>query len=349
MTASTPEPAIRNQVHRVPARRLIAPVTLAGPGLFSPLAVRLTLTDHRHLEAATAAHGVVFQRTDAPGAPLIPADVRHVAGGLRSGSVGRNTVLRLEHGPSVSTTEHLLSAAYALSLWSLLCGLDGGEVPMLDGSASRFFDALAGASELTPGHGSPPPLVIRGPLKVAEGSAWIEAGPLNPARHPPRALVIDYELDYGQAAEGATLLGAPLLGAPLLGAPLLGGQGPRRASLTLNWDDPVGTALRFQREIAPARTFCTLAEAESFKQAGHFAHVDTQHVLVLGPDALHPGGIASGGPLRVPDEPARHKVLDAIGDLALVGRPIIGHVRAVRSGHTLNHAMARLMLDAFGA
>jgi UDP-3-O-acyl-N-acetylglucosamine deacetylase len=339
----------------VPARTLARPVTLSGQGLFSPLPATLVIHQRppeRSVGPGVPSHAaplIDFTRVDVTGSGPIPANVRCVAPPQRQGTFGRNTVLvalqaQPAPGPSIHTTEHLLSAAYALAFFDLRASIDGPEIPLLDGSALAFFSALASAASpaLVPG---PTPLLVTSPVAVEdEAGASIRAQPLdlnalgalgvaNRASPPgPRCLVIDYTLDYAAAAAGSSALGA---------------LGPRAARFVLDWDDPVGTAQRFAAQIAPARTFCTEAEARAFQASGRFAHVDARHVLVLGADDQHPGGIASGGPMTLPDEPARHKVLDAIGDLALVGRPIVGHIVACRSGHPLNHALAKALLDAF--
>ncbi len=96
----------------------------------------------------------------------------------------------------------------------------------------------------------------------------------------------------------------------------------------------------YAKNIAPARTFCLDSEAQGMRRLGLFRRLSTRDMLVFG----------SEGPinntLRFPDEPARHKLLDLIGDLSLVGRPICARVRAVRSGHALNHAAARALLES---
>lgn len=106
---------------------------------------------------------------------------------------------------------------------------------------------------------------------------------------------------------------------------------------TAHWS---GDPDEFVRQVAPARTFCLDSEAQTMRRLGLFAHLTPRDMLVIG---------ASGpidNTLRFPDEPARHKLLDLIGDLALAGRPLCARVRAVRSGHALNHAAARALLDS---
>jgi UDP-3-O-acyl-N-acetylglucosamine deacetylase len=98
-----------------------------------------------------------------------------------------------------------------------------------------------------------------------------------------------------------------------------------------------GDAKAYIGQVAPARTFSTLAEAQAMRQMGMFAQFTPKDLLVIGPD----GPVDNA--LRYPDEPARHKVLDMVGDLSLCGRAIIGRVVATRSGHWLNHEMARAL------
>jgi UDP-3-O-acyl-N-acetylglucosamine deacetylase len=123
---------------------------------------------------------------------------------------------------------------------------------------------------------------------------------------PPRhaGLSVDYELDYGPGPIG-------------------------RQSLVLQV-----TPERYRAELAAARTFLTEAEAERLRAAGLGLQVTRHDLLVFGPDG------PLDNPLRWADECVRHKVLDIVGDLALVGRPLHAHVRARRSGHRLNAALA---------
>ncbi len=118
------------------------------------------------------------------------------------------------------------------------------------------------------------------------------------------------------------------------------GQGSPIPAGTARW---TGDADDFARSIAPARTFSTADEAEQARAAGLFTRFTPADLLVIGP----------GGPIdnmwRFADEPARHKLLDLIGDLALLGRPLHARVRAHKSGHADTHAVCRLILDAISA
>lgn len=296
--------------HALPRRSIDRPVIVRGPGLFSALQTVLTM-----LPAAPGT-GIVFRRTDLPGEPTIPATIDSIAPPRRQGNFGRCTVLSLpgagDAAPSIHTTEHLLSATSALGITDLLCEMHGAEVPMLDGSAAGFVAALL-PRVVTVG-GGVQPLIIRHPITLHDqaGSSAIHAEPSDDA-----ALHILYALDYGDAS-------------PIR---------PQSFEFSLRWTDEKSGSL-FQQQIAPARTFCSQAEADQFRAAGFFAHVAPEDVLVIGP------GGPVGSSLRFEDEPARHKLLDVIGDLALVGRPIIGRLHCTRSGHVLNAEMAQRLASA---
>jgi UDP-3-O-[3-hydroxymyristoyl] N-acetylglucosamine deacetylase len=312
----------------IPRRTLAQPVTIRGCGLFSPL--QSTLTIH----PAAAGHGLTFQRTDVPGAPIIPAHVSRVIDTHRRGSFGRNTVLHAPDGSAagtpgagsasgvtIHTTEHLLAAMAALSITDASITLYGAEVPMVDASAAPFVEALA--PHVVPIAGAMiQPLTITHRHTLRSGTpgslATIIAEPLPPTITEPM-LILRYELDYGPQMARAIP--------------------PQDAEITLPWLDAPTAAQRFAQLIAPARTFCTLAEAQQFRAAGAFGHIQPGEVLVLAED----GPVETT--LRLPSEPARHKVLDMLGDLALAGRPISGVVVGLATGHQDNHAMARLLAD----
>jgi UDP-3-O-[3-hydroxymyristoyl] N-acetylglucosamine deacetylase/3-hydroxyacyl-[acyl-carrier-protein] dehydratase len=97
---------------------------------------------------------------------------------------------------------------------------------------------------------------------------------------------------------------------------------------------------RYAQDIAPARTYSLRPEAEAAQQAGLFSHLSVDEFLVLGDD----GQAMGNNSLRFADEPVRHKVLDLIGDLYLIGAPIQGRIIAYKSGHPMNHQLARELL-----
>lgn len=210
-------------------------------------------------------------------------------------------------GVQIEMVEHLLSALAALGVDCCTVSLTADELPRLDGSAQAFVDAID-AVGLAVLDEPVDPIVIHEPVRVGDDEAWIEV-------LPPRfaGLSVDYVLDYGA-----------------------GPIGRQEFSIEV-------TPESYRRELAAARTFITLDEADRLRAAGRGLDVTMQDLVVFGPD----GPIENR--LRWPDECVRHKVLDLVGDLALAGRPIQGHVRAYRSGHRLNAALAaRLTAAAVG-
>jgi len=183
--------------------------------------------------------------------------------------------------------------------------------------------------------------VTGGELPIGGGSAWLFAEPMIDAGlvrmdgwvepvvvtepivvedgdtsvrlEPAGGVSFEYHLDYGP------------------GSPVPGG--------VARWD---GSAEAYTQGIARARTFCLQQEAEALHAAGLFTNLTPRDMLVFG----------AGGPIEnellFEDEPARHKLLDLIGDLALVGRPIVGRVVGVKSGHALNREAARRLAASVG-
>lgn len=297
-------------------RTIARPVRLSGLGLFTPVPCSVTI------HPAPPCSGITMRRVDLPDQPIIRADARHVYTPVPEASrdAARHTVLLPAPGKTgVHTVEHLLSALWGLGITDAHADVNGPEIPMLDASALPFALALrdAGIAEPSPNDTrTAEPIVVDQPIELsaghAPGSPRITAEPSDGPQ-----LELHYTLDYGPT-------GGPILG-------------PQSASFTLNWQSP--DVAGYLASIAPARTFCTKAEAETFRSAGFFAHLAPGDVLIAGPS----GPVDTT--LRLPFEPAVHKLLDMIGDLALAGRPVFAKVTAYRSGHTLNHALARALLD----
>ncbi len=307
---------------------------MQGTGLFTGKPATLVIRP-----APPGESGITFARTGEPAcsapavAESVVPDARHTVL-ARTGASGSPAF-------AVHTTEHLLSAMAAMGLWSARIDLDGPEVPIMDGSAEPFVRALLAAGVMTGPGPRPPVYRITTPIVIEAGSARIEALPLEasvsssstPAAAagsacntpaPPtatavetgRALWAEYHLDYGESS-------------PI----------PRQSASVIVAADGAGGD--FIARVAPARTFSLLAEALAARAAGLFAHVSPADMLVIGDD-----GAPIENSWRLSEEPARHKLLDLIGDLALVGGPIVGRVIARRSGHALNHQLARQIRES---
>ncbi len=210
---------------------------------------------------------------------------------------------------AIETVEHCLSAIAGLSIDNIQIELDANELPALDGSSAGFVSKLmeAGVVEQDAVRTSH---VISEVARVAEGDSELVAlPPLDPSSE---TLELAYELDYGTTS-------------PI-------GRQVYRAVITPE---------NFESNIAPARTFVLEREAAELRASGLGGHLNYADILVFGEN----GPIDNT--LRFPDECVRHKVLDLLGDLTLLGMPIVGRVNARKSGHSLNHALVRVLREQF--
>jgi UDP-3-O-[3-hydroxymyristoyl] N-acetylglucosamine deacetylase len=269
-------------------------VAVSGIGVHSGSPATLTLNP------ADDDTGIVFQRVSRDGAVEreIRADVRAVT------ATEFATVLGDAHGPLCSTAEHLLAALRGLGVDNVLVEVDGPEVPIMDGSALPFVEAIDQAG-LTARALPRRYIEVIKPVRVAKDGAM---GELRPYSHGFR---VEAEIEFDH---------------PLIG----------RQALALDIE-----ADSFRREIAGARTFGFMKDVAKLWSAGYALGSTFQNTLVVADDrVLNPEG------LRYPDEFVRHKVLDAVGDLALAGQPLLAAYRTVRGGHKLNHAvLSALMAD----
>jgi len=270
------------------------PVAVSGIGVHSGLPVTLTL----HPAADDA--GIVFQRIAADGSieREIRADLRAVT------ATEFATVLGDAKGPLCSTAEHLLAALRGLYVDNVVVEIDGPEVPIMDGSAAAFVDAIDQAG-LTARALPRRYIEVIKPVSVSKDGA---CGELRPYQHGFR---VEAEIDFDH--------------------PLIGQQ-----ALSLDIEPDT-----FRREIARARTFGFMRDVSKLWSAGYALGASFENTLVVSEDrVLNPDG------LRFADEFVRHKVLDAIGDLALAGQPLLAAYRTVCGGHKLNHAvLSALMSD----
>lgn len=289
---------------------IAAPATVSGVGLHTGVVATMTF------QPAPPNHGFKFQRIDLPGQPIVDADVDNVV------DLSRGTTIE-QNGARVHTVEHTLAALVGMQLDNVLIQLDGPEPPIMDGSSVDFVNALTAA-------GIEEQNALRQYFEIPEGIHYADPGrevemaalPLNDYR---LTVMVDYN------------------------SPILGSQ---HASIT-----DLG---QFPRDIASSRTFCFLHELETLFRQNLIKGGDLDNAIVvvdrvvqddelqhladlLGKPVVkvQQEGILNNTELRFKNEPARHKLLDLIGDLALVGRPLKGQILAARPGHAANVALAR--------
>ncbi|WP_442510115.1 UDP-3-O-acyl-N-acetylglucosamine deacetylase [Novipirellula sp. SH528] len=200
--------------------------------------------------------------------------------------------------------EHLMAALVGLEIDNCLVEIDAEELPGLDGSAAAFVDALRTAGLIIQSQAKRR-LTLRERIYVESPAGWIEATPAEDGH-------TSYE--YRLSFDGPS---------PIFDQ-----------TFTLRM-----TPERFIRDVAPARTFVTEAQAQVLREQGVASHVTNQDLLVIGDN----GPIENE--LRFRDECARHKVLDLIGDLALANVELIGNFVSYRGGHNLNGRMAQRLAE----
>lgn len=289
------------------------PVSYSGIGLHTGNKTTITF------RPASADSGVKFVRTDLSGHPIIPALIDHVIGLERGTSLGIGTV-------KIHTVEHVLAALGGLQIDNLIVELDANEPPLGDGSAKPFVDVLlkAGIVEQDVHKNY---LEIETPIwysKKKEKGVELVALPSDDFR-------ITFMVDYKH--------------------PALGTQYTAMYSLKEE----------FVKEFAPARTFCFLHEVEALKEQGLIKGGTLETALVVGDHQVDEkelsylqklfglkekafmgeNGFLNNAQLRFPNEPCRHKALDLIGDLFLLGVTLKAHVLAARSGHAANVALVK--------
>jgi UDP-3-O-[3-hydroxymyristoyl] N-acetylglucosamine deacetylase/UDP-3-O-[3-hydroxymyristoyl] N-acetylglucosamine deacetylase/3-hydroxyacyl-[acyl-carrier-protein] dehydratase len=268
-------------------------VTLHGFGLFGGIDVRMELCP------APEDHGLIFQRTDLPGQPLIPAWIEFVQPQHRCTAIRRGTA-------TVAVIEHVLAALAGLQVDNCLIRLNAPEPPGVDGSAGPFVELIDRAG-IVQQEASQPVLKISEPVTVSPAeNLGVVAAPVRGARY-----AIGYLLDCG--------------------------PGPIPPQAVLREITPA----IFREDLAAARTFIRYEEVAELRRQGIGLRTTAQHLLVW----------QTAGPLdnelRFPDECARHKLLDCIGDFALIGCDLQGQFVAQRSGHRHNHELIRTLRVAY--
>lgn len=292
-------------------------VKISGIGLHTGEVSNLTICP------APENHGYVFQRTDLEGQPKVPADCDYVVGTERGTTIEKN-------GAKVYTIEHLLAAIYSLEIDNVLIQIDGPEVPILDGSSKLIIDAIE-------------------KVGVQEQNA------------DKNYFVLDENIPWEDEDKGVEFLAVP--------------DENYRLTVMVDYNSPVlGTQHAtmykledFKKEISTCRTFCFLRELEYLADHNLIKGGDLDNAIVLverenvsedelqnlakklGKEDLQVEfrgiGTLNSTALKFENEPARHKLLDIVGDLALVGRPIKAHILAARPGHAGNVGFAKVLKE----
>jgi len=287
-------------------------VTLSGTGLHTGIS-----TDVAFLPASEG-HGIVFKRTDLDEHPTIKAHLDKVVDTSRSTSVGVNNI-------RIGTVEHVLSALAGLEISNILIEINGPEMPILDGSALPFVDVLRTAG-LVDQKGENDVFEIKQPIIYTDEEHGIEIMAL-PADEFSLSVMIDYK------------------------SVVLGNQFASMTNIEV-----------FEEEIAPSRTFVFFRELEVLWKSNLIKGGSLDNAIIILDrevsqeeldriaDLLNKPriqvraqGILSNTKLIFSNEPARHKLLDLVGDLALIGTPIKGKIIATRPGHKANVEFAKLV------
>ncbi len=287
-------------------------VTISGVGLHTGAPVNLTL------KPAAEGHGFKFRRIDLPGSPTIDADVDNVV------DTARGTTLE-QNGGRVSTIEHVLASLSGLEVDNVLIELDGPEVPIMDGSSNPFVDAIhkAGIQEQSE---------IR------------------------KYYILSENLTYEDTDRKTEMLAVP--------------SADFRVTVMVDYNSPVlGTQhawmnniQEFTEEIAKSRTFCFLHELEALVKHDLIKGGDLDNAIVIVDRKVsqeeldnlasllkkpkvevQERGILNNVELHFQNEPARHKLLDIVGDFSLIGTPIKAHILAARPGHFSNIEFAKMI------
>jgi UDP-3-O-[3-hydroxymyristoyl] N-acetylglucosamine deacetylase/3-hydroxyacyl-[acyl-carrier-protein] dehydratase len=296
----------------VQQRTIKQPVSLSGVGLHTGSITTMTF------KPAPENYGIRFRRIDLGGSPEVPADVDHVV------DVSRGTTIAIGEA-RVHTVEHVMAALVGLQIDNCLIELDAHEPPVGDGSAKPYVDVL------------------------------LKAG-FEMQNAPKDYLIIDRAVQYHNDEKGVDIVALP--------------TDDYRITVMVDYHNPAlgsqHTGLfnlekEFVTEFAPCRTFCFLHEVEMLHDAGLIRGGNLDNAIVIVDrdlsDAeikrigdrlgirdsviLGTNGVLNNRPLHFKNEPARHKLLDVMGDLALIGVPLKAQILAARPGHASNIEFAR--------
>ena len=286
--------------------------SLSGKGLHTGLNLTVTFMP------APPDHGYKIQRIDMPGQPIMDAIAENVIDTQRGTVLGKGEM-------RCSTVEHAMAALYALGLDNVLIQVDGPEFPILDGSAELYVDAIQRVG-------------------ILEQDA------------PKDFYYINKKMEFRDEATGACITLLPDEDFSITSMISFESSVLSSQFATLDNMD------KFATEVAAARTFVFVREIEPLLMAGLIKGGDLDNAIVIyehkttqenldklcqltGAERHEASelGYLQHKPLVWDNEPARHKLLDIIGDMALIGKPIKGRIIATKPGHTINNKFARMM------
>ncbi|MCB2197025.1 MAG: bifunctional UDP-3-O-[3-hydroxymyristoyl] N-acetylglucosamine deacetylase/3-hydroxyacyl-ACP dehydratase [Bacteroidetes bacterium] len=294
-------------------KTLRAPVSIKGKGLHTGYEVSVTF------KPAPENHGYKFKRIDLDGEPIIEANADNVV------ETSRGTVLE-ENGVRIHTIEHMLASLVGFEVDNVLIEMEGPEAPILDGSAIKYVEAIksVGIEEQS---------IERNFYEIKERTVFRdEKNNVELVAYPDTEFSVDVMVDYNSKV-----------------------LGHQYASYHPSHD--------FEKEIAPSRTFVFFHELEQLLKHNLIKGGDLQNAIVImenevsqdeldrmadlfnKPHVKVKEGILNNVDLRYSNEPARHKLLDVLGDLALIGQPIKGKIVASRPGHYANTQLAKVIKE----
>jgi UDP-3-O-[3-hydroxymyristoyl] N-acetylglucosamine deacetylase/3-hydroxyacyl-[acyl-carrier-protein] dehydratase len=288
-------------------------VSLTGVGLHTGVPTKVTLNP------APEDYGICFVRTDLENKPEIKADIDFVVDISRGTTIGKDNV-------RVYTVEHVMSAFAGLEIDNCRVEVEAQEIPLMDGSAMPYVELIQQAG-IVEQQAEREFLNFEQPLMYIKGDIALAVFPLD---HFRLTLEVDYKY------------------------PALGVQYTTLFSL----EDYI-------KDFASARTFCFLSEIEKLREQGLIkggsldsalvvqdVELTSEHVEYIrrlfnwqGPIGPGQNGFLNNTELRYPNEPCRHKALDILGDLYLLGKPVNAHIIATRTGHAANIAIAKKMRE----
>ena len=275
-------------------------IEITGTGVHSGQDVTISL------HPASPGTGIKFITRSNPGGcgdDLHPGDITEIQATYQAVSnVTLCTVLADGNGARVATVEHLIAALRGLNIDNVIIEVNNIEVPIMDGSAAPFVDAIerAGIQELPAQRRY---IKVLKPVRVSEGESFCEFRPYDGCR-------FDVEINFDCKVIGRQYYALDL------------------------------TPERFRKEIAGARTFGFIEDVEHLWASGRALGASFENTVALDDErVLNPEG------LRWRDEFVRHKLLDAVGDIALAGAPVLGAFRSCRGGHRLNFLTLKALME----